>query len=260
MWALLIQLLIHDGPAVQKATFSEAVQAAPKSGEVWCEGARLCMNPFGENAAFFDLEQASRNLTFALRFTPQYGDSFVEQLRLQILLQLQQLVQSRADYDSFNGSRNPLSLMVKPYHIVRVCTVADPNYGDVWFHCKQNAYESVHDVFSRAKEIIAQQVWQARRIYLHAMHPGIGIAALPVCSEDGSLLFDSDDLDAAFLGGAEDGRELSTASRAADGRAEAHVGRLFSSAVMSVGGSQVEVKTFDKQALLQVYEADPILP
>jgi hypothetical protein len=56
---------------VQQATFAEAVRAAPKSGEVWCEGARLCMNPMGRSRRCFDLDRAAKYLKFALRFTPQ---------------------------------------------------------------------------------------------------------------------------------------------------------------------------------------------
>lgn len=47
----------------------------PKSGEVWCEGARLLLRrgEFGD---------ARRCLEYALHFTPQYGDTFIEYLRL----------------------------------------------------------------------------------------------------------------------------------------------------------------------------------
>ena len=55
----------------------------PKSGEVWCEGARLCMNPTSPN---FNLRAAKRFLVFAAQFTPQYGDSFIEQMRLKMLI------------------------------------------------------------------------------------------------------------------------------------------------------------------------------
>ena len=53
------------------------------AGEVWCEGARLHLNP---HSAHYDTLQASRYLRFALQFTPQYGDSFIEWLRLCLLV------------------------------------------------------------------------------------------------------------------------------------------------------------------------------
>lgn len=48
-----------------------------------CEGARLCMNPMGNK---FDLAKAEQFLEYAIFFTPQYGDSFVEALRLYSIL------------------------------------------------------------------------------------------------------------------------------------------------------------------------------
>jgi len=237
MWALLIQLQLQDGPQTQHKTFAEAVHAAPKSGEVWCEGARLCMNPFGEHAEHFDLEKAERYLGFALRFTPQYGDSFVEQLRLQILLGMTSLIATPDDFAAFDGSRNPMALLVNAQHIVRVCTVADPNYGDVWFHCKQQAYESVHDVFLRAKQTISQQVWQARRVYMNAIHPEWGVSAEVAESAGDNMqdIYEPGDLNAA----------------------------LFATAIMAVGfaGSATIVhEPMTSEQLIRVLDADPIIP
>ena len=56
---------------------------APKSGEVWCEGGRLHMNP---TSPHFNLKRAHKFLNFAIEFTPQYGDAFIESLRLKLLL------------------------------------------------------------------------------------------------------------------------------------------------------------------------------
>ena len=47
----------------------------PKSGEVWCEGARLFSSPLCHK---YDLEKAEEYLNIAIQFTPQYGDSFLE--------------------------------------------------------------------------------------------------------------------------------------------------------------------------------------
>jgi hypothetical protein len=66
--------------------FLRALLEVPKSGEVWCEGARCNMNPLLVNS--FDLASAQRNLKFAIQFTPQYGDTFIEYLRLEMLCQV----------------------------------------------------------------------------------------------------------------------------------------------------------------------------
>ncbi|KAG7359705.1 expressed tetratricopeptide repeat protein [Nitzschia inconspicua] len=86
LWASLIQLLhFSEGEKAQFTSLKHALNAVPKSGEVWCEGARIHLNPFSHT---FDLQRASRHLFFATKFTPQYGDGFLESLRLVILVQL----------------------------------------------------------------------------------------------------------------------------------------------------------------------------
>jgi len=62
--------------------FKRALQSVPKSGEVWCEGARIHLNPLSPT---FDTQAAMRHLAFAARFTPQYGDSFLEQVRVDMI-------------------------------------------------------------------------------------------------------------------------------------------------------------------------------
>lgn len=63
-------------------TFQKALNEIPKSGEVWCEGARLMLSPQNPH---YNLDKASQYLNFAIQFTPQYGDSFLELMRLYII-------------------------------------------------------------------------------------------------------------------------------------------------------------------------------
>ena len=46
-----------------------------KSGEVWCEGARIFLNP---TSSSFSIKNARIALNYAVFFTPQYGDSYIE--------------------------------------------------------------------------------------------------------------------------------------------------------------------------------------
>jgi hypothetical protein len=56
----------------------EKIQEVPKSGELWCEGGRMY-------AELKDYENASRCFRSAIHFTPQYGDSFFEELRILLI-------------------------------------------------------------------------------------------------------------------------------------------------------------------------------
>jgi uncharacterized protein HemY len=78
LWSLLIQMNQKEDEKTQLQLFKQALQEVPKSGEVWCEGARIYLMKR-------DWQQARRFLDFAIHFTPQYGDSFVEYLRLELL-------------------------------------------------------------------------------------------------------------------------------------------------------------------------------
>lgn len=83
LWATLVQLRHFQGrDEAQLAALKRALVAVPKSGEVWCEGGRVHLNPFSDT---FDLARAKRHLHFATRFTPQYGDGFVEMIRLEVV-------------------------------------------------------------------------------------------------------------------------------------------------------------------------------
>lgn len=85
LWSALVQLSqFVGGDSVQYSAFRKALNAVPKSGEVWCEGARIHFNPFSD---VFDVDRARRHLFFAERFTPQYGDSFLESVRLELVCQ-----------------------------------------------------------------------------------------------------------------------------------------------------------------------------
>ena len=46
-----------------------------KSGEVWCEGARIFLDPFSSH---FSPSNASKALNYSAFFTPQYGDILIE--------------------------------------------------------------------------------------------------------------------------------------------------------------------------------------
>ena len=93
--------------------FIEALSQIPKSGEVWNEGAKLCMNPY---SICFNLEEAEKYLNFAIQFTHQYGDSFIELLRLYMI----------------QGRKSEIK------QLKNKCVHSEPNYGILWFYCKKS--------------------------------------------------------------------------------------------------------------------------
>eukprot|EP00761_Pharyngomonas_kirbyi_P006289 gb/GECH01006295.1/.p1 GENE.gb/GECH01006295.1/~~gb/GECH01006295.1/.p1 ORF type:complete len:958 (+),score=200.06 gb/GECH01006295.1/:1-2874(+) len=145
LWAVLIQLKYIDGPDEQYKVFKQAIEEVPKSGEVWCEGARICLNPLSTE---FDLARAKRYTEHAIKFTPQYGDSFIESLRAELLI---------------NGPQPDDKA------IETLCINADPNYGPLWFHCKQNALDSTRQVLKRAKKFLIFEHAKFKSLYQKAI-------------------------------------------------------------------------------------------
>jgi len=144
LWASMIQLKHitgKDSPGTDAyKSFMIAVNEVPKSGEVWCEGARVCLNPLSDR---FNIEKAKRFLNFAIYFTPQYGDSFIEAMRLYLLL----------------GDRKEFANLKKK--IIN----AQPNYGNVWQFLKKNTGESVHETWKNAKKVVKADLLRDAHLY-----------------------------------------------------------------------------------------------
>lgn len=124
LWATLIQLQHARAKTSEDfdevyITFNKALKEIPKSGEVWCEGARLALSSHPANR-HFNFSKAEGYLKFAIQFTPQYGDSFLECLRLYILT-------DQAD---------------KLRALKQTCIHSEPNYGVMWFFFKETAVEN----------------------------------------------------------------------------------------------------------------------
>ena len=76
----------RGGPPSMHEALLRALRDVPKSGEVWTEGARCRLNPM--HAISFDVGGAQKFLGFAIQFTAQYGDTFVEMMRVELLGQV----------------------------------------------------------------------------------------------------------------------------------------------------------------------------
>eukprot|EP00736_Rhodelphis_marinus_P013686 Rmarinus@m.17699 len=154
LWAIRIHLAYVDGLAQQCRLFHKAWRTVPKSGEVWCEGARLYLNPY---SPYFSLKKASDCLMYAMQFTPQYGDSIIEVVRLRLLAE---------------GPDTDLS------DLKMACINADPNYGTAWFHCKSHPLQSPQSVL----DVVQDRVWN-RLADFHSLYT----RAMVRRSDDGTL-------------------------------------------------------------------------
>jgi len=215
LWSTLIALEHTDaGPDAAMATFKRAVQEVPKSGEVWCEGARVYMNPLGPH---FNLRRAQKCLRFAVHLTPQYGDSFLELLRLRFLLELRwrmvteplaigllsgrgqdagneapaavadkarrdvaELIAQRAVasaqgelqagnfafsvgaglLDSVPAEQKEAGTVPRLLleRLDLLCTYADPNYGFLWFWCRDSTASQPKEVLLQMREEVAKDL------------------------------------------------------------------------------------------------------
>lgn len=211
LWSALITLDHCSDQAASAAlqSFRKAVSEVPKSGEVWCEGARVYLNPVGP---FFHLGQAQKCLEFAVHLTPQYGDSFLELQRLRVLLELRMRIRCDALAMGLLGStaaaklrpagaigaRLAVATLVAKRVCLEVdsqlrsgtfslryespvdtalcgqeekeeasangaprvhlpllevfCSYADPNYGFLWFWCRESSLSSPREVLTRMHE------------------------------------------------------------------------------------------------------------
>lgn len=213
LWSALIQLRHDDGELCQMKVLKCALQAVPKSGEVWCEGARIHINPFSPT---FDLQEALRHLSFATRFTPQYGDSFLEQLRLNMMDRWLIPVATpfiNDMYDKFlSASKNNPMQVEDAYQFIAKhtkkaadvmktqlqeskdsavmrdvldtselelrCSSADPNYGHLWFQCRNSPIETAREVITQAKVLMADYVIDYSYMYIAAMVRRAGVLML----------------------------------------------------------------------------------
>ena len=151
LWAALIALNAEKGEVAQVAAFGRALLSVPKSGEVWTEGARLFLNPA---ARCFNLQAARRCLDFAIQFTPQYGDAFIEMVRLELLEA---------------GPQEASALLS------RLWAQADPNYGSLWFFCSQSPLATNEDVLNKAFEHIVNQLSADSNWYVAAILRSAGV-------------------------------------------------------------------------------------
>ena len=130
-----------------KATFEEAILKIPKSGEVWCEGARIALSNHSCNK-YYDINQATKYLEFAIQFTPQYGDSFLELLRASKLISASETTRIESRIRIKNLLRQAK----------QSCLHCEPNYGVMWFYFKNSLSDSAAEIWENADKQLSEEM------------------------------------------------------------------------------------------------------
>lgn len=266
LWSALIALEHSSDKGAVEAmpAFRRAAREVPKSGEVWCEGARIFMNPLSPH---FHIGRARKCLEFAVHLTPQYGDSFLELLRLRFLLEMRtrirrdplvvgllrtpssrdaaapeettkrlavatlvtQRICSRLeaelqdetfafsagteeddcadpdgdgadeavvggdslDWVGLGDPRGPSRTALSLWRLEMLCAYADPNYGFLWFWCRESSLSSPQEVLARMRGEVADDLWKGGALHAYAWALARGIFRLP---EDVDAEINADDV------------------------------------------------------------------
>lgn len=145
LWAFRVQLEAFNSTESQIAVLKNAIQAVPKSGEVWCEAARIALNPQTE---YFSLRSAKQFLEFAYRFTPQHGDSLVEMLRVEMLEK---------------GFEADFSEIQKKF----ICS--EGNYGLLFIYIRKLFDRPLTEVFKDAVQEVKNDIARNSKLYARAI-------------------------------------------------------------------------------------------
>jgi len=200
LWATVVQQLRQSATntAIQGA-FKRALREVPKSGEVWCEGARARLSPI---SITFNLSAAQTALNFAVQFTPQYGDSFVEVARLQLLEALDRILcenELHARKWTHKISKEQLMHAVDAEAADRLdlrCANADPNYGAMWFECRHGPADTARIILARARSNLVQEICVHQHVYAAAIaHWRHGEDAVPNTHLEANLALNYKDSD-----------------------------------------------------------------
>lgn len=145
LWAFRVQLEAYNGIKSQLVMLTTAINRVPKSGEVWCEAARIAMNPLCE---YFSVDSAKQFLEFAYRFTPQHGDTLVEMIRAEML--------EKGLYADLSNIRQKF-------------VTSEGNYGQLFLFIRGIEERPMGEIFELAVREVRQDLNEHRRLYQRAI-------------------------------------------------------------------------------------------
>lgn len=129
------------GPEEAYRVFHTSLKHVAKSGEVWCEGARIYLDPTSRH---FNPLNACKCLNFAVFFTPQYGDSFIEAIRLAVITS--DVFLAFHHVSSSVHLMNLLRSLTDMVYFIKRSSYFQPNYGPLWFRCQEYFSSSPKEV------------------------------------------------------------------------------------------------------------------
>jgi len=289
LWSILLRLLKTAQTEVdfQFRVLQRALLNVPRSGEVCCEAACLFLDPL---SPLFDLDRAAKYLRIAQEFTPQYGDSFLEGVRIELLLHIlpklvapavsrveQQVSNmcnegvSSEEIDHFivNFARSVLEGFVKPplqvnnlsfEQIKQNCVNADPNYGLLWFHCCRHAIDNASVIFDRAVQLILSDISGVLPVYVAAEVRRRGLVAAVHFMEQKSMAATAS-LNAEIGVHSKVKDRMLRAPIVFDSKDKIFVeGRSFITGLSSFGTSRLDSKMSIADKRIAVYGIDSLLP
>jgi tetratricopeptide (TPR) repeat protein len=160
LWAFRVQLEAFVRVERQIEMLRKAVHAVPKSGEVWCEAARIALNPL---TPYFNLASAKKYLEFAYRFTPQHGDSLVEMLRSEMLM--------KGPHGDFKEIRKRF-------------LGSEGNYGLLFIFVRKLAEKPLIEVFENAVREVQSDIARNKKVYARAIaRSSFVLASIPAEAE-----------------------------------------------------------------------------
>lgn len=88
-------------------------------------------------------------LDFAIQFTPQYGDSFLEVIKVCEIMKR-----------THPHKKEHIEMTLEK--VKQNCLHAEPNYGILWFYYKQSLIDNAYDVWQFAEQKIQKELSQPR--------------------------------------------------------------------------------------------------
>lgn len=122
-------------------------------------------------------------MEFAIQFTPQYGDSFIELMRLELLNVIDLILSSGSDISVefalgmtlhwfLNGYPHMLEdpQIREPFDLIeRLCINAEPTYGVCWSYCKSERNDILKNYLKNALNILLEMATIALDIHRGTM-------------------------------------------------------------------------------------------